>query len=93
MTWIWLERQLRQPVRFAKDEEIDQLFADCEWGVVPPFGRLYGIPTILDELLCQVEMIVVEGHLHVQAIRMRRVDFERLEKPRRLCFAVASRQG
>ena len=82
-----LERHLKMPVRFARLEEIDQLFLDCEWGVVPPFGRLYGVPTLIDDCLSDQEIIVLEGHLHVHSIRMRRQDFERLEQPRRARFS------
>src|SRR5207302_4836420 len=32
------------PVRLADDDEIARVFCDCEWGVVPPFGTLYGLP-------------------------------------------------
>ena len=32
-------------VRLASDLEIAGVFPDCEWGVVPPFGVLYGLPT------------------------------------------------
>ena len=75
------------PVRLATDRELAQIFLDCEWGVVPPFGTLYGLPTLLDDALVPGDMIVFEGNTHVEAIRIRCADFERLERPRRLSFA------
>src|SRR5262245_46239421 len=37
-----LEQELGGPVRLADDREMALVFLDCEWGVVPPFGTLYG---------------------------------------------------
>src|SRR5271157_5334249 len=43
-----LARCLSGPVRLANADEVAQVFLDCEWGVVAPFGTLYGLPTFLD---------------------------------------------
>ena len=82
-----LAAQLGGPVRLANEQEIGRIFADCEWGVVEPFGTLYGIPTILEESVSPETWIVFEAHTHAEAIRMKCADFERLEQPRRLHFA------
>jgi Ala-tRNA(Pro) deacylase len=82
-----LERELGGPVRLADDAEMAQVFRDCEWGVVLPFGTLYGLPTLLEDSLAADDMIVFESNTHVEAIRVRCSDFERLERPRRLRFA------
>jgi Ala-tRNA(Pro) deacylase len=82
-----LARTFDGPVRLADDREIAQVFRDCEWGVVPPFGTLYGLPTLLDEGLEADALIVFEVNTHAEAIRMRCRDFERLEQPVRLRFA------
>jgi Ala-tRNA(Pro) deacylase len=80
-------RDLEGPVRLATAGEVAEVFRDCEWGVVSPFGSLYGLPTLLDEELNPGEWIVFEGHSHMHALRMLCRDFERLEQPRRLRFA------
>jgi Ala-tRNA(Pro) deacylase len=82
-----LAKALGGPVRLAADDEIADTFRDCEWGVVPPFGALYGLPVVLDEKLSPDAWMVFEGNSHVEAVRMRCRDFEELEKPRRLQFA------
>ena len=74
-------------VRLAAHEEIAALFRDCEWGVLSPFGTLYGLPTLLDDSIDPAEVIVFEAHMHAVTIRMSCRDFERLERPRRLAFA------
>jgi Ala-tRNA(Pro) deacylase len=78
---------LGSPVRLASDHEIAQVFHDCEWGVVPPFGTLYGLNTLLDDSLTPDAQLVLETHTHVDAIRLTCRDFEQLEHPRRLRFA------
>jgi Ala-tRNA(Pro) deacylase len=82
-----LATALGGPVRLATEAEIVDTFRDCEWGVVPPFGRLYGLPSLLDDAIDADALMVFEGQTHFEAIRIRCRDFERLEKPRRLGFA------
>lgn len=76
------------PVRLANHLEIADLFRDCEWGVLTPFGTLYGLTTIVDESLDSNSHIIFEAHLHAMTISMHYRDFERLEKPRRFPFAL-----
>ncbi len=84
-----LGAHLGEDVRLAHDEEIAKVFPDCEWGVVLPFGVLYGLRTVLDDALDAEALIVFEGNTHVEAVRLLCGDFERLEKPRRLAFSKA----
>ena len=88
-----LSEALGGPVRLADDAEIAAIFDDCEWGVVPPFGTLYGLKTVLDDSLATDSLIVFEGQSHVEAVRLRCADFEQLERPRRLRFAVSERRS
>ena len=83
---VELGRALGGPVRLATSKEIRTIFPDCEWGVVPPFSRLYGLPTILDDSFPPEDWIVFETHTHMTSIRLRCEDFERLEQPRRVAF-------
>src|SRR5262249_4023192 len=70
-----LGRTLGGPVRLASAEEIPEVFRDCEWGALTPFGSLYGLATVLDDSLDPQTMILFEGHSHAQAIRMHCRDF------------------
>jgi Ala-tRNA(Pro) deacylase len=74
------------PVRLADDDEIASVFRDCEWGVVAPFGTLYGLPVLLDAGIAPDALMVFETTTHVEAVRLRCRDFERLERPRRLAL-------
>src|SRR5262249_11961231 len=46
-----LAEPLGGPVRLATEQEIAAVFPDCEWGVAIPFGKLYGLQTLLEESL------------------------------------------
>lgn len=79
-----LETALGGPVRLATNREMAEVFGDCEWGVAPPFGRLYGLETLLEESIPPDVWLAFETHSHMEAVRIRCGDFERLERPRRL---------
>lgn len=81
--------RFREPMRLAASDEIAQIFHDCEWGVLSPFGTLYSVPTILDEAIDADALIVFESEMHAVSVRMRCRDFERLERPQRFPFARA----
>jgi Ala-tRNA(Pro) deacylase len=82
-----LSLELRGPVRLADAHEVADVFRDCEWGVVPPFGGLYGLTTVLEQEMAPDALVVFETNTYVEAVRLRCRDFERLERPRRLQFA------
>src|SRR4051812_42860880 len=44
-----LTRHWGGPLRLARLDEAAAVFRDCEWGAVPAFGNLYGLPTVLDD--------------------------------------------
>jgi Ala-tRNA(Pro) deacylase len=75
-------------IRLATEEEFKRLFPDCEPGAMPPFGNLYGLEVYEDKALTDDEEIVFQGGNHIESIRMRRKDFERLVKPRVADFGV-----
>jgi Ala-tRNA(Pro) deacylase len=81
-----LETALAGPVRLATNREMSEVFGDCEWGVAPPFGRLYGLETLLEESISPDVWLAFKTHSHMEAVRIRCGDFERLERPRRLRF-------
>lgn len=76
-----------QEVGLAAEDEIEQIFSDCEPGAMPPFGSLYHLPTVVDETLGKDDEIVFEGQDHEEAIRMKYQDYEAIEHPRKGHFA------
>jgi Ala-tRNA(Pro) deacylase len=57
---------------------------------MPPFGRLYGVPTYVDKSLTEDDFIVFEAGTHSDAIKMSYPDYARLAEPQVAEFAVKS---
>lgn len=68
-------------VRLATLEELFEVFPNCEPGVVPPFGRLYGLKTLVDSGLADSPEIVVGANTRHEGLRMLFSDFQKLEEP------------
>jgi Ala-tRNA(Pro) deacylase len=80
-------RVLGNPVLVASPQNLAAFFRDCEWGSLAPFGRLYGLTTILDDSVDPDSTIVFPTQRHFLALSLSCRDFERLEEPRRFAFA------
>jgi len=74
-------------IRLAQESEFSSLFPGCDRGAMPPFGNLYGMDICVDESLTRDDEIVFNACTHVDAIRMKYKDFERLAHPRVAGFA------
>jgi Ala-tRNA(Pro) deacylase len=68
-------------VRLATIDELLGIFTDCEPGVVPPFGKIYGLQTIFDVSLLEVDELVFGGNLRHEGLRMRASDYVAIEEP------------
>lgn len=74
-------------LELADELDFDQLFPDCEHGVVPPFGSFYGLTTLVDASLTEDDEIVFESNGSREAIRMKYRAFELIERPIVAVFA------
>jgi len=63
------------------ESELVELFPDCDWGAVPPFGNLYGIDVWVDKTVASTETILFCAGTHEDCIRMRYSDFAKLTRP------------
>jgi Ala-tRNA(Pro) deacylase len=70
-----------ESARLASEHELARIFHDCELGAEPPFGKPYGVPTLMDELLRSDEFLVFQAGSHTEAVRMLRADYERVAEP------------
>jgi Ala-tRNA(Pro) deacylase len=68
-------------VALAHEEDLPLFFPDCEPSAMPPFGKLYGLPVLVEKSLADDEEIVFNACTHTSAIRLRFEDFERLADP------------
>jgi Ala-tRNA(Pro) deacylase len=82
-------------VRIASEAEVEGVFADCEPGALPPFGRLYGLMTVVDANLSGGAEIVFVGNTRHEGVRMRFKDYELIEAPLKARFAspIATRRA
>ena len=82
-------------LRIATEAEVEAVFADCEPGALPPFGRLYGLATVLDASLSGGAEIVFVGNTRHEGVRMRFKDYEAIEAPSkaRFAFPIATRRA
>jgi Ala-tRNA(Pro) deacylase len=69
-------------LRLASEEEMGEIFDDCELGAEPPFGNLYRMDTFVDTHLAEDEEIVFQAGSHRRSVRMRYADYQALAKPK-----------
>jgi Ala-tRNA(Pro) deacylase len=68
-------------VHLASEEDLQQIFPDCEVGAMPPFGNLYALQVYVDKTLANDDVIVFNACSHTRSIRLKMYDFLRLVKP------------
>ncbi len=71
-----------EDARLATESEMEGLFPGVELGAESPFGNLYGLPVYVDRGLTETPEIVFNAGTHIEAIRIKYADFERLVHPR-----------
>ncbi len=77
-----LRQQLQaDDVKLADEPQLKEIFPDCELGAAPPIGRLYGIPTIMDESLFADETVMFQAGTHCDAVTMSLADYRRVAMP------------
>jgi Ala-tRNA(Pro) deacylase len=67
-------------LRFATREEVMELTGLVP-GSIPPFGSLFGLPTLCDQRLGANETINFNAGDHSVSVSMRYVDYVQVEKP------------
>jgi len=73
-----LNSALHRQLGFATEQDLAELFTDCERGAVPALGLEYGIPTIVDSSLREQSDIYLEAGDHEELVRISEHSFERL---------------
>lgn len=75
-------------LEMASEDEMKQIFADCDIGAEPPFGSQYDVRTFVDPSLADVDYIVFRAGTHEQTVKMKCDDYLALEKPTVGSFAI-----
>ena len=77
-----------EEVRLAQESEFQDTFPGCDVGSMPPFGNLFGLPVLVDELLAENDEIVFNAGTHTLTAKLRFADFRRLVQPRIASLSV-----
>ena len=75
-----IERMLHCPVQLASEEEISELFPDCDAGAVPPIGEAYAVEAFVDDSLDKQPDVYLEGGDHRSLIHISGEEFRVLMK-------------
>ncbi len=75
-------------VYLAPENELKELFPDCELGAMPPFGNLYGMSVFVAKSLAEDEEIAFNAGSHTEVIKMAYKDFEKLVQPKVISFTT-----
>lgn len=79
--WLKTEavnKELNRELHLATEEEIAEVFDDCEPGAVPPIGEAFGIETLLDKALTSLANVYFEAGDHEQLVHVSGDDFLKL---------------
>jgi Ala-tRNA(Pro) deacylase len=68
-------------VELAQENELQQMFPECEVGAEPPIGRMFGIPTLMDESLFADDRVTFQAGTHRDAVTMSLADYRRVAMP------------
>ena len=77
----------------VRREDLASLFPDCEYGAVPPFGALYGMPLFVDACLARARHVFFTAGSIRQVFGVRGEDFARLVQAEtdQFCFHPTGR--
>jgi Ala-tRNA(Pro) deacylase len=70
-----LEGKLGRRLELASEEEISQLYEDCETGAIHPIARAYRLKTVVDEALLRPSEVYFEAGDHELLVQMRAAEF------------------
>lgn len=73
-----IERQFHRHLRLASEDELREVFEDCELGAVPALGRAYDVPTLLDDHLLGLSHLFFEAGDHQDLVHLSGLAFRAL---------------
>ncbi|MBE1283567.1 MAG: hypothetical protein GJ676_09685 [Rhodobacteraceae bacterium] len=73
-----LQAMMKRRLGLAREDEMEEVFDDCDLGAAPPVGMAYDVPTVIDDSLTGLDKVWFEAGDHKTLIQMRGRDFDRL---------------
>jgi Ala-tRNA(Pro) deacylase len=74
----WVNESLGRNLQMAREDELPNLFQDCDYGAVPALSNAYGLDVIWDEQLTNASEIYIEAGDHENLIHMHAEEFFKL---------------
>ncbi len=74
----WVVPEGEQELVMAQEQELVDLFPDCELGAVPGFGQAYGLDMIWDDQLARQDELYFEAGRHDELVRIEHDEFLKL---------------
>ena len=75
-----LQQQYKIHLDLATEQEIVDVFDDCDVGAIPPVGEAYGIDVMMDNRLESCPDVYFEGGDHIHLVHLSGNDFKQLMK-------------
>lgn len=75
-----ISQQLNRRLGLATEDELGNIFTDCDLGAIPPVGSAYGIQVIMDECLRDCDEVYFEAGDHIELVHMDNIAFMNLMK-------------
>jgi Ala-tRNA(Pro) deacylase len=77
-----LRQQLQvRACELAAESDLERIFPECELGAEPPIGRMFGLPTFMDESLFADDRVTFQAGTHQDAVTMTLADYRRVAMP------------
>lgn len=74
----WVNETLGRKLELAHEDELRNLFQDCEVGAIPALSNAYGLDVIWDDQLTTASEIYIEAGDHEHLIHMKGDSFRKL---------------
>jgi len=71
----------RKSLLLASEEELRQVFPDCEVGAMPPYGNLYDMPVFADTCFGETRDLAFQAGNHHEIVQVSFGDFARTAQP------------
>lgn len=66
---------LQRNLQLAEEEQLGEVFTDCEVGAVPALGPAYGLQTVVDRHTTAADEVYFEAGDHRTLVKVRTADF------------------
>jgi len=73
-----MQDYLHYRLGLAPEDDLGEIFPDCELGAVPPMGTLYGVKTLVDHELGEADSVFFEAGDHETFVKVSQRGFARL---------------